>query len=322
MKLPQRILYIDDEPHNLLAFKSTFRRSFEIDTASSAEEGISLFEEREFALVISDQRMPGMTGAEVLEIIQQRAPESIRMIMTGYSDLDAIIDAVNKGKIYYYINKPWDPDALKIILKNALTEYDLRMANKTLTSQNIQAQFEVLKNQVNPHFLFNSINVLKGLILTNQTKALEFTDRFAKLYRTMLTLGRELTIPLTEELDLINQYLFLQQTRFQDALIIQNSIRSIFLAYEIPPFALQLVVENCIKHNKISKELPLTIAIEVIDDKLKITNNIQTRTDSKDSTGIGIKNIVERYKMIKLPPPTFSQEENQWVVHLPLIKPA
>src|SRR5690349_20899166 len=104
------ILYVDDEVNNLTAFKATFRSSYNIFTAQSAEEGIKLLEEKidQIQLIITDQRMPGMTGVEFLASIVEKYPEPIRILLTGYSDIHAVVDAVNKGQIYYYISKPWE----------------------------------------------------------------------------------------------------------------------------------------------------------------------------------------------------------------------
>ncbi|MEM6801724.1 MAG: response regulator, partial [Bacteroidota bacterium] len=147
-----KLLYIDDEEDNILAFKAVFRREYDIETANSAAEALEMMKETYFHLVISDQRMPKMTGVEFFTLIKDLYPESIRMVLTGYSDMQAIIDSINKGNIYYYISKPWNAKELKVIIDNALEAYELRARNRELEKENVLAQFEILKNQINPHF--------------------------------------------------------------------------------------------------------------------------------------------------------------------------
>ena len=126
------ILYIDDEEHNLISFKSTFRREYDIHVATSGPMGLEIMEKNEIQLVITDQRMPDMTGIEFLEKIVPRYPDCIRMIMTGFSDMDAIIQAINKGNIYRYISKPWNREELKINIDGALEVYNLKNQNRNL----------------------------------------------------------------------------------------------------------------------------------------------------------------------------------------------
>jgi serine phosphatase RsbU (regulator of sigma subunit) len=126
------ILYIDDEENNLISFKSTFRRDYHIHVASSGEEGLELMEKNNIQLVITDQRMPDMTGIEFLEQIVPLHPDCMRMIMTGYSDMEAVIQAINKGNIYRYVPKPWNREDLKITIDSALEVYNLKSQNKHL----------------------------------------------------------------------------------------------------------------------------------------------------------------------------------------------
>ena len=123
------ILYLDDEEDNLTSFRAVFRRFYHVYTANNADEAMEILEKSNINLVISDQRMPGITGVQFLEKVYQSYPDTIRMILTGYSDMQAIIDAINKGRIYYYITKPWKFDTLKIILDNALESYALKLKN-------------------------------------------------------------------------------------------------------------------------------------------------------------------------------------------------
>ena len=126
------ILYIDDEENNLISFKSTFRREYNIHVATSGQQGLEIMEQNEIHLVITDQRMAEMTGVEFLEKVMFLYPDCMRMIMTGFSDMEAIIQAINKGNIYRYIAKPWNREELKITIDSAFEVYNLKSQNKHL----------------------------------------------------------------------------------------------------------------------------------------------------------------------------------------------
>jgi serine phosphatase RsbU (regulator of sigma subunit) len=130
----QPILYIDDEKDNLTVFYSTFRRHFKVYLAESGREGLELMMKHDIHLAIADQRMPEMTGIEFLERIIPEYPDCIRMVLTGYSDVEAIIQAINKGRVYRYITKPWKKEELKITIEQALETFQLKQQNKKLVS--------------------------------------------------------------------------------------------------------------------------------------------------------------------------------------------
>jgi response regulator RpfG family c-di-GMP phosphodiesterase len=133
------ILYVDDESNNLVAFKALFRRDYNIHTAVSAEEGVALLKEHPFHIILTDQRMPGTTGVEFLESIIPEFPDPIRILITGYADIQAVINAINKGQVYRYITKPWDEQELKMTIENAYEIYSLRESNRQLTAQLLEA---------------------------------------------------------------------------------------------------------------------------------------------------------------------------------------
>lgn len=146
---PISILYVDDEVNNLTAFKANFRRDFKIYTAESAEEAKKIVEEKNLHVIISDQRMPGKTGVEFFEDILVEYPEPIRILLTGYADIEAVIDAINRGEVYRYITKPWDENDLRVTIKNAFEIFTLREENKQLMKSLMQAnkQLEFMLRQ-------------------------------------------------------------------------------------------------------------------------------------------------------------------------------
>lgn len=144
-----KILYVDDEVNNLAAFKANFRRIYDVHTAESAAEGKKILETTEIEIIITDQRMPEMTGVEFLESIVKEHPNPIRILLTGYTDMQALIDAVNKGQIYRYLSKPWNEEELKMSINQAYEVFSLRKENMELTKSLLQAnkQLEFMLRQ-------------------------------------------------------------------------------------------------------------------------------------------------------------------------------
>lgn len=129
------ILYIDDEEQNLISFKATFRREYTIHTAIGGLEGLEIMKKHNIHLIITDQRMPGMTGVQFLEKTLPDYPECIRMVLTGFSDMEAIIDVINSGQIFRYITKPWNEQELRMTIENARQLYNLQQSNKDLVHE-------------------------------------------------------------------------------------------------------------------------------------------------------------------------------------------
>ncbi|HRD54420.1 MAG TPA: response regulator, partial [Flavobacteriales bacterium] len=109
-----RVLVVDDEENNLKAFRTSFRREMDVLLAPSGDEALKILEKEMVHVIVSDQRMPGMSGSEFLAIARQRHPQAMRMLLTGYSDLEAVVKAVNEGGIYSYATKPWDENGLRL----------------------------------------------------------------------------------------------------------------------------------------------------------------------------------------------------------------
>ena len=142
------LLYVDDEEHNLISFEATFRKEYKVHTAISAEDGIAVMRENNIKLVITDQRMPDMTGIEFLEKIAPEYPDTIRMILTGFSDIGVIIEAINSGKVFRYITKPWDENELRMTIENAKQLFGLQINNRELMTslqQKVEEQEQTLR---------------------------------------------------------------------------------------------------------------------------------------------------------------------------------
>jgi CheY-like chemotaxis protein len=333
MATPPTILYVDDEPDNLLALRAIFRRNYRVLTADSGPQALDVLAKETVHLLISDQRMPGMSGTELLARSQQQYPDQIRILLTGYSDLQAVVDAVNKGRIYQYITKPWRAEELQLIIRQAWETYELRRSNRDLTSErdllrlraaqqereHVKAKFEILRHQVNPHFLFNSLNILASLIPLDQEQAIGFTRRFAKVYRRLLEFDDQPLITLKEELAFAEDYLYLQAIRFDDALQVEMAISRYALDKQLPPFALQLLLENAIKHNITSQDQPLQIRIYSEGDHLLVENTLQERATPADSTKIGLQNLRERYALVADRSPIFKKTAATYLAKLPLL---
>lgn len=144
-----KILYVDDEAQNLQSFRANFRRDFTLFTAESGAEALEIFKKEDLNIILTDQRMPNMTGIEFLEEVQKIDAEPMRILITGYSDINAVVDAINKGQVYRYLNKPWHYDDFKSTILSAYEVYQLRKENKELLNKLERAneQLEFLLRQ-------------------------------------------------------------------------------------------------------------------------------------------------------------------------------
>ena len=129
------VLYVDDEENNLVAFKASFRRYFTVFTAISADEGKVILKENEIHVLITDQRMPGTLGTELLAEAVKDYPDQIRILLTGFSDIEAIKDAINRGQIYHYLQKPWNDDELKATIENTYKIYHEKKEQKDFSKK-------------------------------------------------------------------------------------------------------------------------------------------------------------------------------------------
>ena len=142
-----KILVVDDEPANLRSLSRLFREEFEVFTATSGAEALELLKQHDVAVLITDQRMPGMTGIELLKNTVSIRPRMVRIILTGYTDVDALVEAINCGQVYRYVAKPWSNDDLRLTVRRALENYEtnkksyeLELTNRRLASRLVEIQ--------------------------------------------------------------------------------------------------------------------------------------------------------------------------------------
>ena len=185
--------------------------------------------------------------------------------------------------------------------------------------EKVEFEFQLLKNQVNPHFLFNSFSTLMSLIEEQPEQALQYTEKLSDFFRTILQLKDQQLIPLEEELTLSENYFFLLKKRFGDNLNLEIILGKEVLKMAIPPMTLQILIENAVKHNIISKDSPLFIKIYKDENSLVVENNYQPKITAAVSTGIGLENIRKRYRMIMEQEPEIEKTEAYFRVKLPCI---
>ena len=173
------------------------------------------------------------------------------------------------------------------------------LQNQMLKTENIRAQFEILRQQISPHFLFNSLSSLRSMIRSSNKNAENFVIKLSDIYRLLLANKEIDTITLKEELEFIEDYSFLLFARFENMLHIDIDIPQNLFKYKIPTFTLQLLLENCVKHNIVSKENPLHIKIYDSGVKsISVENNLQPKIKAGEKSGIGLQNLIKRYELL------------------------
>lgn len=191
---------------------------------------------------------------------------------------------------------------------------------EAIAREKVQTQFDTLRNQINPHFLFNSFNTLISIISSDQKSAVHYVEKLSDYFRVVLEQREKDVITIKEELALVHSYLYLQKQRFASNLQVSIHLDQEVMNTLIPPLTLQLLVENAIKHNVISRAKPLTIEISQDGDRIIIANNIQEKITKEASTGIGLENIRHRYKILFSKEISILNDGNKFVVSLPVVK--
>lgn len=192
-----------------------------------------------------------------------------------------------------------------------------------LKKANLQSQLDSLKSQVNPHFLFNSINSLSSLIHEDPDKAEEFLDEMSSVYRYLLQNNEQQLTTLGIELGFVRSYFHLLKTRYEKGIILNIDINKKYESYQLPPLSLQLLIENAVKHNVILEEEPLIISLTVNEkDQLVVHNNLQKKMVAMPSNKVGLANIKAKYQLLNQPEVTVHETDTEFAVSIPLIKEA
>ncbi|MDR6404164.1 MULTISPECIES: sensor histidine kinase [Chryseobacterium] len=205
------------------------------------------------------------------------------------------------------------------LLQNNYTGQQVRLELEKVKSDNLGAQYELLKQQINPHFLFNSLNTLKSMAETNDSETVDFIMKLSDFYRFTLESRKLDLITVQEEMKIVDSYLFLQKARFGEGITFTNELNSEVLKTLIPPFTLQLLVENCIKHNIVSQSKPLHIKIYNSENKIIIENPVQKKMVTEDSLGVGLDNVKMRYKHLLEQEIEINSDEKIFQIKLPFI---
>ncbi len=192
--------------------------------------------------------------------------------------------------------------------------------NEELRNLQIRTQFEVLQNQMSPHFLFNSLNTLTTLISENQLLALNFTEKLSDVYRYILQHKECQLVALSEEVQFVKDYVYLLKIRFPENLLVDFKINEKYLKQHIAPLTLQMLLENCIKHNVISKTHPLHVEVYVEANNIVVKNNLKVKQILDKSTQTGLDNIRRRYAYLGNRSIEVSETADSFVVSVPLIE--
>lgn len=201
-----------------------------------------------------------------------------------------------------------------------LIEFYVNNRNRhELQEEYIKMQYRQLKNQINPHFLFNSLNVLVSLINKDADRASEYVKKLSEVYRYVLTYDTKDMVTLREELDFIKNYMEILILRFGEGLSFKAEVGKEYLSCSIPPMALQLLVENAVKHNVITPSCPLAIRVFTDDGVLCVSNNVNLRTRVESSNGVGLNNLNEKYRFLANKEIRICVDKSVYTVKLPLI---
>ncbi len=237
----------------------------------------------------------------LLDMPIQLNNDHLRLLMAFGFRVNLFLNCVNA--IVYYMNR----------LKKTQLEAE------QLKKISIEAQFEALRNQINPHFLFNCFNVLSTLVYKDADTSAKFIAQLSLVYRYLLFNQEKKVVLLKEELEFLNAYLYLLKIRFGDNMIVDNKIAPEGEKNYVAPAALQMLIENAIKHNVISRKNPLRINLFTEDGWLVVSNNLQEKEVKEPSTQVGLNNISSRYRFLSNQEVKIEKSESEFVVKIPLL---
>ena len=251
-------------------------------------------------------------------IISITIPYIYSRILWGMSGKDLFFDVSVKALMLIFI----DMIIVSVFYTTYLTKYWKKSieANEELKRENLLARYEALKNQVNPHFLFNSLNTLSGVVEQKPELATDFIKKLSDIYRYVLEQSDKELVSINDEMKFVKDYIFLSKMRFGKALVFHSGLPP-DNTIQIVPLGLQMLVENAIKHNIISDELPLKIEIDIKEGFINVRNNIQKKkTIVSGKEPLGLDNLKHRYAYLSDLSMEVTESDSEFVVRLPIIK--
>lgn len=209
---------------------------------------------------------------------------------------------------------------ISVVLYNLTRRQQMTLEREKLLTENLMVRYEALEKQIDPHFLFNSLNTLSGLIGNDDNKAQQYLHQLASSYRYIMQAKRLVT--LEDELNFVDSYSQMMQIRYGDNLKIERHIDSRYLHYQLIPISLQHLIENALKHNTISDRYPLTITLETTKNgTFRVSNPIRSKQEDVGSSGLGLANLQKRYQMLSQSDIVISNADDTFSVEIPLIEP-
>ncbi len=223
MAFKHTILCVDDEQHNLDALRRTLRKEYTIITALSGPEGLEVLKNNKISLIISDQRMPNMSGVEFLKKTIEMSPDIVRIVLTGFTDVEDLIGAINTGQVYRYITKPWDPNDLKVTIKRALESFELTLENRQLFEDVVRLEKMATVGQVASgiaHEVRNQLSALMGVQLIQQQNP---NDEFIKSVAEQTIMARDRILNILNDIKSFGKQMdeTLEQASIQASLLLK-----------------------------------------------------------------------------------------------------
>lgn len=277
---------------------------------------------------LADRQKTKHRGGKYLRIVATFVAASILYLLIGLTLNPDFLNPVRGDNLtsvqawFYFILRLFLFNILILMVKFLFDineeKQQIRMENELLKRENLQARHQTLKQQVTPHFLFNSLNTLRSLIRRDAEKAEEFANELSAIYRYMLRHREKSEVQIQQELAFATSYLSLLKIRFEDSLYTDIEIPDSISGRTLPPLTLQLLIENAVKHNKFNRKTPLIISIYSENGHLVVKNNLQSKEETESSSQVGLENINSRYKLLKKREIVIHQDARFFTVFLPL----
>ncbi|MGN1219804.1 MAG: sensor histidine kinase [Candidatus Cryptobacteroides sp.] len=251
------------------------------------------------------------------------------VLLINYSLLVFAKILADVSPVYCFSNSGWlllliiwmaEMTIMEMMISNYTANENARLKREAsqLMLENSEARYAALQAQLNPHFLFNCLNTLKAEIRYDPSGAEKFTQHLSNVYRYVLQCQNRRMVPLSEELEFLDSYMFLHKVRLGDCISCENDVPEEFMGGEVPPLCLQMLVENVIKHNSISASKPMVINITSDGEYLKVTNRKSPKKTKDNSTGIGLKNLSSRCQMMTGQDMMITDKEDSFSVGIPM----